>query len=84
MTALDTVIRGITNGAAGEVCTPDLAKGPWEFDATPGYGPGSSMLDVIPTGAPRQGALLGVITRECAPRSPTAHREAETCQGTQG
>ncbi|KQV24881.1 quinolinate synthase NadA [Yonghaparkia sp. Root332] len=57
MTALDTVIRGITNGAAGEVCTPDLAKGPWEFDTVPGYGPGSSMLDVIPTGSPRQGAL---------------------------
>ena len=55
---LDTTIRAITNGAApGETCTDDLAKGPWEFDATPGYGPGSSMFDVIPTGTPRQGAL---------------------------
>jgi quinolinate synthetase complex, A subunit len=38
-------------------CTTDLAKGPWEFDAVPGYGPGSSMGDVIPTGSPRQGEL---------------------------
>ncbi|MER3394851.1 MAG: quinolinate synthase, partial [Microcella pacifica] len=57
-TTLDTTIRAITNGEApGETCTPDLAKGPWEFDETPGYGPGSSMFDVIPTGSPRQGAL---------------------------
>lgn len=56
--SIDTAIRSITNGEApGETCTPDLAKGPWEFDATPGYGPGSSMFDVIPTGSPRQGAL---------------------------
>ena len=57
-TTLDTTIRAITDGEApGETCTPDLAKGPWEFDAPPGYGPGSSMFDVIPTGSPRQGAL---------------------------
>ncbi|WP_168915619.1 quinolinate synthase NadA [Microcella flavibacter] len=55
---LDTTIRAITNGTApGDTCTPDLAKGPWEFDAMPGYGPGSSMFDVIPTGSPRQGGL---------------------------
>ncbi|MGR0318273.1 quinolinate synthase NadA [Agromyces sp. ZXT2-3] len=57
--SVDRTIRLITTGkAAGETCAPDLAKGPWEFDAGPaGYGPGSSMGDVIPTGAPRQGAL---------------------------
>lgn len=55
---LDTTIRGISNGVLpGETCTPDLAKGPWEFDATPAYGPGSSMFDVIPTGSPVQGGL---------------------------
>ncbi|RZT63980.1 quinolinate synthetase [Microcella alkaliphila] len=55
---LDTTIRGITNGVLpGETCTPDLAKSPWEFDPTPGYGPGSSMYDVIPTGSPVQGGL---------------------------
>ncbi len=64
---LDATIRAITNGEApGDTCTPDLATGPWEFDATPGYGPGSSMLDPIPTGAPRQGAL------------PRAYQEAST------
>ena len=58
MTTLDTTIRAITNGTApGDTCAPDLAKGPWEFDTTPGYGPGSSMFDVIPTGSPRQGGL---------------------------
>ncbi len=31
-----------------------LAVGPWDFDTRPGYGPGSSMGDVIPTGAPRR------------------------------
>ncbi|TFD50556.1 quinolinate synthase NadA [Cryobacterium frigoriphilum] len=43
---------------AGSTCSPDLARNPWEFDAeAPGYGPGSSMGDVIPTGSPRQGEL---------------------------
>lgn len=57
--SVDRTIRLITTGAAGgSACSPDLAKGPWEFDAGPvGYGPGSSMGDVIPTGSPRQGAL---------------------------
>jgi quinolinate synthase len=39
------------------ICTPDLVRPPWDFDAVPGYGPGSSMGDVIPVGAPRQGSL---------------------------
>lgn len=57
--SVDRSIRLITSGeAAGEACAPELAKGPWEFDAGPSsYGPGSSMGDVIPTGSPRQGAL---------------------------
>ena len=57
--SVDRSIRLITSGtASGETCAPELAKGPWEFDAGPSsYGPGSSMGDVIPTGAPRQGAL---------------------------
>ncbi|MCU1423453.1 MAG: quinolinate synthetase [Microbacteriaceae bacterium] len=58
MTSVDSTIQRITNGqAAGAVCTPDLAQGPWNFDTVPGYGPGSSMGDVIPVGSPRQGAL---------------------------
>lgn len=51
MPSIDTLIRS----APGESCAPDLAEGPWTFG--PGYGPGASMGDVIPTGAPRQGQL---------------------------
>ncbi|MGB3910698.1 MAG: quinolinate synthase NadA [Pseudolysinimonas sp.] len=61
MTSIDVLIRS----APDEACSTDLAKGPWEFDAAPGYGPGSSMGDVIPTGSPRQGEL------------PAAYREAD-------
>ena len=50
--SVDRTIQLLTTGATpGEACTPDLAKGPWEFDAGPAaYGPGSSMGDVIPVG----------------------------------
>jgi quinolinate synthase len=49
-------------------CTPDLIRPPWDFDAVPGYGPGSSMGDVIPVGAPRQGPL------------PVGYREASDAE----
>ncbi|MGX1701790.1 quinolinate synthase NadA [Microbacterium sp. NPDC055357] len=63
--SVDHLIQDIVSGAsADETCSTDLAAGPWDFDARPGYGPGSSMGDVIPTGAPRQGEL------------PRAYREA--------
>jgi quinolinate synthase len=40
------------------VCSSGLAEKPWEFDqGAPGYGPGASTADVIPSGAPRQGIL---------------------------
>jgi len=56
--SVDHAIQAIVAGAqTGETCNTDLAAGPWDFDARPGYGPGSSMGDVIPTGAPRQGEL---------------------------
>jgi quinolinate synthase len=60
MTSVDTRIRLISNGAApGSTCDPGLADGPWTADALPfpTYGPGASASDVIPTSAPRQGAL---------------------------
>lgn len=48
----------ISGKAKEETCSPELAKGPWEFDGGPAaYGPGSSMSDLIPTGSPVQGAL---------------------------
>ncbi len=63
--SVDHAIRSIVSGASTDAtCTTDLAAGPWDFDIRPGYGPGSSMGDVIPTGAPRQGEL------------PLAYREA--------
>ncbi|MEV5068489.1 quinolinate synthase NadA [Microbacterium sp. LMI12-1-1.1] len=63
--SVDHAIQAIIAGAStGETCNTDLAAGPWDFDTRPGYGPGSSMGDVIPTGSPRQGEL------------PRAYREA--------
>lgn len=56
--SVDHGIQAIVSGAStNETCTTELAAGPWTFDTRPGYGPGSSMGDVIPTGAPRQGEL---------------------------
>lgn len=56
--SVDHGIQAIVAGASTtETCNTDLAAGPWDFDTRPGYGPGSSMGDVIPTGAPRQGEL---------------------------
>ncbi|MGB4777786.1 quinolinate synthase NadA [Microbacterium sp.] len=56
--SVDHGIQAIVTGAStAETCNTDLAAGPWDFDSRPGYGPGSSMGDVIPTGAPRQGEL---------------------------
>lgn len=56
--SVDHEIQAIVSGkAVGETCNTDLAAAPWVFDTRPGYGPGSSMGDVIPTGAPRQGEL---------------------------
>lgn len=57
MTSLDTTIRRIRLSGEAEICTPDLAEAPWNFDTMPGYGPGSSMGDVIPVASPRQGQL---------------------------
>ena len=56
--SVDHAIRSIVVGTRdGDTCTSDLAAAPWTFDVVPGYGPGSSMGDVIPVGAPRQGEL---------------------------
>lgn len=56
--SVNHAIQAIVAGAApGATCTTELAAAPWSFDTRPGYGPGSSMGDVIPTGAPRQGEL---------------------------
>ncbi|MBS1673076.1 MAG: quinolinate synthase NadA [Actinobacteria bacterium] len=59
--SVDHALRLIVTGSSTEeTCATDLAAGPWNFDTVPGYGPGSSMGDVIPTGSPRQGELPAV------------------------
>ncbi|GAA1696939.1 quinolinate synthase NadA [Microbacterium sediminicola] len=56
--SVDSEIAAILAGAApGETCGTDLGDAPWQVDTRPGYGPGASVGDVIPTGAPRQGEL---------------------------
>lgn len=63
--SVDHEIQAIVSGAgSGSTCNTDLAAAPWDFDTRPGYGPGASMGDVIPTGSPRQGVL------------PAAYRDA--------
>ncbi|MDT0180019.1 quinolinate synthase NadA [Microbacterium sp. ARD31] len=67
--SVDHEIQAIVRGASTtETCNTDLAAGPWDFDTRPGYGPGASMGDVIPTGAPRQGEL------------PREYREADDAE----
>lgn len=42
--SVDHAIQAIVSGASTDAtCATDLAAGPWDFDARPGYGPGSSM-----------------------------------------
>ena len=51
---IQLIVKG---GATGSTCNPSLAEGPWGFDTNPGYGPGASSDDHIPSDAPRQGQL---------------------------
>jgi len=67
LSSVDATIQliriGEQQGAAQphSTCSSALAEAPWEFDtAAPGYGPGASMADHLPTTAPRQ----TVIPRE--------------------
>ena len=67
--SVDHAIQAIVTGASTDsTCSTDLAAGPWDFDTRPGYGPGSSMGDVIPAGAPRQGEL------------PASYRDADEAE----
>ncbi|MET0782344.1 MAG: quinolinate synthase, partial [Microbacterium sp.] len=74
--SIDHEIQAIVSGASTvETCNTDLAAGPWNFDARPGYGPGSSMGDVIPVGSPRQGQLPAEY-REASPEELDARVRA--------
>jgi quinolinate synthase len=59
MSSIDATIHFIRATGKGSTCAPELADGPWVFDAMPepGYGPGASMGDIIPTDGPRQSVL---------------------------
>jgi quinolinate synthase len=57
MASVATTIESLRIGADGTTCAPELAQAPWTLDPVPGYGPGASMGDIIPVGAPRQGGL---------------------------
>ncbi|NKX54625.1 quinolinate synthase NadA [Arthrobacter mobilis] len=65
-TTIELITReeALARPAAGSTCSPDLAKGPWAFDApaapaawAPSYGPGASMADDAPLSTPRQGQI---------------------------
>lgn len=50
--------RPIALAATGlSTCGTELAVDPWAIDRAPGYGPGASTEDPIPSDAPRQGPL---------------------------
>ena len=49
--------------APASSCAAELAKGPWEFDAMAGYGPGASEDDVIPEPIVRPGQLPAAYQR---------------------
>ncbi|GAA2175431.1 quinolinate synthase NadA [Arthrobacter parietis] len=69
MTSINTAIQLMSrqdaerSSARGGTCSPDLARGPWEFDMPgvsnqgPDYGPGASMTDTAPVSTPRQEVL---------------------------
>ena len=57
MTQLTLSVNDLITAAPGASCDADLARGPWDFDLAPGYGPGASELDVIPEPVTRPGQL---------------------------
>ena len=50
-------VHDLIAAAPSASCDTELADGPWLFDLVPGYGPGASEDDVIPTPVTRPGQL---------------------------
>ena len=50
-------VNDVITAAPNSSCDADLARGPWDFDLAPGYGPGASEFDVIPNPVTRPGQL---------------------------
>lgn len=67
--------------APADACAPDLAQGPWRFDAVTQYGPGASMGDIIPVGSPRQGALPAEYQRASTDELHARIRSAKAALG---
>lgn len=67
---------------AAKSCDPALATTPWSFDTEPGYGPGASFDDVVPTTAPRQGALPEEYTKASPEELRTRIAAARKTLGT--
>ncbi|MGZ5368418.1 quinolinate synthase NadA [Aeromicrobium sp.] len=60
---MTTSINDRVVAAPESTCDAELAKGPWEFDKMPGYGPGASEDDVIPEPIVRPGQLPAAYQR---------------------
>ncbi len=57
-TPAPTARRAIAlRATGGSSCDSQLVLDPWSIDRSPGYGPGASTDDPVPTTAPRQGPL---------------------------
>jgi quinolinate synthase len=56
-TMINLSVNDVITAAPSASCDADLARGPWDFDLAPGYGPGASELDVIPEPVIRPGQL---------------------------
>jgi quinolinate synthase len=41
-------VNDVITAAPSSSCDAELARGPWDFDLAPGYGPGASELDTTP------------------------------------
>ena len=57
--SVDLTLRDLNaRGTTGTSCSSRLLDAPWDVDsAGPGYGPGASMADTLPAGAPSQGTI---------------------------
>lgn len=62
-------------------CNTDLQKGPWEFDSSPGYGPGSSESDAMPDPTVRPGQLPVAYQEMAEPELHVRIRNAKRILG---
>jgi quinolinate synthase len=56
-------VNDLITATPSSSCDTELARGPWDFDLVPGYGPGASEDDVIPAPVTRPGQLPSAYQR---------------------